>query len=507
MMKRLDLIDAEASAESIVPRATAPSGPADRALIVDLDGTLIHGDTLAESAVGLMRTAPEGLLPAAGAALKGRAALKRALAERYVPQIGTILNHEVLDFVRAEAEHRHVVLATAADAAVARAVADELGVFDAVIASTGSLNLKGRNKLEAVRAHLAAQGLSPEFDYIGDSPADRPMWQAAGRALVVAPSPAAARRLAGDVPVAHHFEARARTGAEGARAYLRAMRPHQWVKNSLVFLPLVLSHQLGDPALIAAAVLAFCAFSLVASATYIWNDTLDLAQDRRHPTKRARPLASGSIPVFRAVALSFGLLGLGLGGSLLLLPLWSTAMLCGYVAVTLTYSFVLKRKLLVDVITLASLYGYRIVVGAVATGIMVSDWLIAFCVFFFFGLALVKRYAEIDTKTPSADGRISGRGYYAEDGEMVGAIGVGSSLVSVLVLALYATSPDVSTLYASPIALWGVCLVVLYWVARVWMLARRRQMADDPVVFALRDRISWGCAAATAACVLLAGPL
>ncbi len=458
-----------------------------RPLYVDLDGTLIEGDTLWESAAAL---AGRNIFSFAAASLRlsgGRASFKSAIAERIELHADDLkYNDAVLAFIEGEAAYRPVVLATAAHEKIAAGVAEKFPFFADCLSTTADDNMKGARKLDAIRTHAAQKGWGAAFDYIGDSRADAPLFNAADNAYVVAPSAERAQNIAGGkTPSAHFASLNAST-----RDYIKAMRVHQWVKNLLIFLPLILAHKVFDTQAATAAIVTFMAFSLCASATYILNDLVDIRADRRHPTKRERPFASGRLKIPEGLAFAAFLFAVSFALAASIDFVVVGGLLIGYIIATLSYSLVLKEKLLVDVIMLALLYGYRIIVGGVATGTPVSDWLIAFSIFFFLGLAFVKRYSEISTKTPGPDGKISGRGYYPEDREIVGVLGVSTSLISLLVFSFYTTSPEVVALYSRPQLLWLVCIGMLYWVSRVWVLAHRGHMPDDPIVFAIKDRNS-----------------
>jgi 4-hydroxybenzoate polyprenyltransferase len=281
-------------------------------------------------------------------------------------------------------------------------------------------------------------------------------------------------------------------------AVLRAVRLHQWSKNVLVFLPLLAAHRVWDGTAWARAGLAFLAFSLVASSVYVLNDALDVASDRRHALKRTRPFAAGALPLSAAFVLVPGLLAGG-GAVALLLPPGFAAALAGYWVTTCAYSLALRRVAILDVMALAGLYTARIYAGAFAVGVPVSEWLASFSFFFFLSLAIVKRASEIgkDTEAPS------GRGYRPGDHLVVSAMGVTSGNVSVLVLALYVNSPEVRHLYSHPARLWGLCVLAAYWISRVWLLAWRGDVHDDPVVFAVRDPVTWAVAALGGAVIWL----
>lgn len=463
------------------------TGMSSSALVVDLDDTLIHGDTLWESLAALASTNIFAALLTCLSLFRGRAAFKEAIAKRVSTNLSDVkVNQPLLSFLQEEAQHRPVVLATAANKNIAKNIADELGVFSDVIGSDPDNNMKGARKLVAIKDLLNSKGLT-HFDYIGDSKADRAIWSEADHVYVVAPTPQAAQKAAGEHKVDQYFEAPHAKPSD----ILRAMRPHQWAKNVLIILPLFLSHQFLDISKITTALTAFFAFSFCASATYIWNDILDIRSDRVHPRKKNRPFAAGLISIPHGLAISFLLLAISFGVTALTLPPVVLLLLAGYIGITLTYSLYFKEKLLVDAMTLGLLYSYRIVIGAAAASIVLSDWLIAFSTFFFFGLALVKRYTEVASKTVSStSGKIAGRGYYAGDREVIGVLGVASSFISILIMALYIRSPEIIELYTRPQILWVVCVVLMYWLSRIWVLAHRSHMPDDPIVFALKDKNS-----------------
>ncbi len=287
-------------------------------------------------------------------------------------------------------------------------------------------------------------------------------------------------------PVAEAAHAPAMGGSSAARALVRTLRLHQWSKNLLVLLPIAAAHHLWDRQALLRVALAFLSFGLVASGLYVLNDILDVESDRRHPRKRARPFASGALPLRAGFVLVPALLAAGAGGALLLPPLFG-AVLAGYAVTTTVYSFVLKRAVVLDVVSLAVLYAARIYAGALAADVPVSEWLASFSFFFFLSLAAVKRTSEMGTATELAPGR----GYRAADRVPMSAMGMAAGYVSVLVLALYVTSPGVLRLYSHPGWLWGLCVLVTYWISRVWLLAWRGEVHDDPVVFALSDRATW----------------
>ncbi|WP_333826924.1 UbiA family prenyltransferase [Pararhodobacter sp.] len=463
-------------------------------LVVDLDGTLIRSDMLLESFwSGFARDWRTPLRAVAGLT-QGRAALKARLAACGAPDPATLpYNPAVLAQIRDwRAAGGRVALVTAADQRLAQSVADHLGLFDAVHGSDGTTNLKGPAKAAFLRDTFGAGG----FAYIGDHSADLPVWEIAHTALTVGASPALRAQVDALRPGATHLA----PPANGMPAALRAMRPHQWLKNLLVFLPMIAGHVFTLQT-IAQGVLAFIAFGLVASSVYLLNDLLDLSADRAHPRKRARPLASGALPLIRGMAMVPVLLVCGMALALFLGPMF-LLVLTGYYALTVAYSLWLKRKILVDICVLATLYTLRVIAGGVATDIPLSVWLLAFAAFFFLSLAAVKRQAELVDAAERGVTNASGRGYQVSDLPFVSQIAVSSGFVAVLVMMLYLNAPEVLARYSSPWLLWGACLVLLYWVARMVLLAHRGQMDDDPVVYATRDPVSRVAIALMAALVI-----
>ncbi len=455
-------------------------------LFVDLDGTLVATDLLHESFLAAFRRSPWVALQSVGWLLRGRACLKEELASRGVVDVASLPYREpVLEFLREErARGRRIVLATASWRGLADEVARHLGLFDAVLATSREGNLKGADKARRLREHCGAE----PFDYVGDSRADLHVWRAARHAYVVG---GMVGRMPGDIAVTRAFASPPNGLAPAA---WRALRPHQWAKNLLLFLPLVAAHRLVDPAALASAAIAFVAFCLVASSAYLLNDMTDLQADRAHPRKRARPIASGALSIPAAAALCAVCLA---AGALLStqLPLGFAAALAAYFVITLAYSLALKRMAVVDVVALAGLYTTRVVAGAFAVAVDLSFWLLAFAMFLFFSLALVKRYAELVGAHAQSEA-LPGRGYVAADRAAVLAMGTASAMMSTLVLALYMNGDTVRTLYSRPEALWLLCPLLVFWTCRLWLLAARGQMDDDPVLFAMRDPASYFTAAA-----------
>jgi len=421
---------------------------------------------------------------AASALLKGPLALKERLAAMAELDPARLpYNDEVLEVIRGwKARGGRVALVTASVQRTADAVAGHLGLFDEAYGSREGVNLKGANKARFLQSKFANG-----YTYIGDAAADIPAWEHAARAVTVNANKAFRARVDALGKETAHLEA----GSARARDYLRVMRPHQWLKNLLVFAPMFAAHQLTLSNFLH-SLLAFVAFNLVASSTYVLNDLLDLAADRAHPRKRNRPFASGAVRVSHGTWMA-PVLGI-LGGVVALLSGPAlVGMLAAYVAATTLYSFWLKRIVAIDVCVLAVLYTMRIFAGTIATGIPASVWLLAFSTFFFFALAGVKRQAELVDGIASGTVKARGRGYHVDDLTIVSNLAVSSGLVSVLVLALYANSEPVQQLYRTPEVLWGIMPVLLFWHSRIAILTNRGQMHDDPLVFAARDPVSHCC--------------
>lgn len=466
-------------------------------LCVDLDGTFVRSDTLYESLLLLVRQNPSSLLRLPFWLLRGRAALKQEIARRVLPDASLLpLNGDLLVWLRGQKKQgRELVLATGADARVAEAVAAEHGLFDRVLASGDGINLTGERKRERLVELYGENG----YDYAGNDRSDLPVWRSARAAIVVSRDPALLAQAHSGAAVGQIF----RPPAAGLMEWLKALRVHQWVKNLLIFLPLLLAHQITRLPLLNEALIAFLAFSLCASSVYLLNDLLDLEADRQHPRKRERPFASGRIDLRHGFAVSLLLLAASFAVAWQL-PLRFVAVLGAYYLCTLVYSVHLKRLALVDVLMLAALYTLRIVAGAAATGILPSFWLLAFGMSVFLSLGIIKRYTELMHVKHRGGTQAAARGYLADDLPLLRNLGVGAAYGAVLVLALYVNSPQSQALYPKPYWLWLLCPLLLYWISRCWMLTHRGLMHDDPIVFALRDRTSLTVAALMIGAVLMA---
>jgi 4-hydroxybenzoate polyprenyltransferase len=448
-------------------------------LVVDLDGTLTPTDTLVESALLLARQSPLTLVKLPFWLLRGRESMKSEIARRVTINPDELpYREDLLDYLRQErSKGRELVLATAAHRSIAEGVAGHLGLFDRVLATDETRNLKGANKLAAIREEVGT-----EFAYAGDSAADLPVWEGAQAAVLVGASNAVARTVRARHPVEREFA----QPAPGLAVWRKALRMHQWAKNLLLFVPLLTAFSFlpGDLARMA---LAFLCFSLAASATYIANDLWDLGNDRKHPRKRLRPFASGALPITAGVAAAVLLLGTSFALAFLVKPAFA-AMLLAYVVLTTAYSWSLKERVLVDVLVLSLLYTMRIVTGSVAVGIHTSSWLLAFSLFLFLSLALVKRCSELQLLQARGQASAHGRDYRVADLVVLWPMGLASALCAVVVLGLFINAPETQERYASPALLWGLVALMIYWLGRLWIKTARGEMDDDPVLYALKDR-------------------
>lgn len=452
-------------------------------LVVDLDGTLLRSDMLHESFWEVIGREPRSLLPVLGSLLAGRAALKACLAERSRILPAT-LPYDARVIARLEAWRAaggRTALVTATDARLAERIADHLGLFDEVHGTDGATNLKGAAKARFLAERYGRAG----HVYMGDSAADLPVWAGAAGAISVNASAGVRARLEAQAK-GGEVEHLARDPGRGA-AILRALRPHQWAKNALVFVPMI-ADLAFDLRVLLAALVAFVALSLTASAGYVLNDLLDLADDRSHPRKRMRPFASGALPASLGSFLFPALLLAGLAVAAV-----QSVLLLGVVALyfiaTMAYSVRLKRHSIVDICMLATLFTLRIVAGGVAIGVDLSVWLLAVSMFLFFSLAAIKRLAEL-TDLQAAGRAVSRRGYRVEDRSLLSQMAVASGYLAVLVLALYIDEPVVQEKFGAPWMLWGVCPLLLFWISRMVLVAARGEMHDDPLVWALETRTS-----------------
>jgi 4-hydroxybenzoate polyprenyltransferase len=451
-------------------------------LCVDLDGTLTHTDLLIESLLVLIKQNPLFVLYCIAWLMRGKGYLKAQVAARVAIDVSLLpYNARFVDFLKKEqSSGRDLYLCTAGDQRFAEQIASHFGFFKGVMASNELRNLSGSTKAGALSAEFGVQG----FDYCGNARADVPVWKQARKAIVVGSKnmEAAAQKVNKTTVFFEHERSL-------FRLVLKEMRVYQWVKNLLIFVPLLASHRFTNVNTLIVEGIAFFSFSFCASSVYLLNDMMDLDADRRHASKRNRPFASGQLPLTFGMLLAVALLAAAAGLAFLLPPLFQLV-LAGYFVTTIAYSFALKRMMLVDVFTLAALYTTRIMAGGAAGNIRLSDWLVMFSILIFLSLAMVKRCTELDALLRDGKASAAGRGYVTQDLGILQSFGIASGYVAVLVLALYLNSSDVHALYRHPQALWFLFGLLLYWISRMWMLAFRGQMHDDPIVFAIKNRLS-----------------
>ncbi|HAM51773.1 MAG TPA: UbiA family prenyltransferase [Nitrospiraceae bacterium] len=452
-------------------------------LVVDLDGTLVNTDLSAESFWALIARNALCIFAVLFWLCKGRAHLKRQISQRATVDVRRLpYHHEFLDYLKEQhSRGRRIVLATANDEQIAHQVADYLQLFDMILASNGTINLSGRHK----RDRLVAEFGEKHFDYAGDSKSDLAVWYSSHRAILVNPTSRLSRKAARVAEIERVFKRR----ETWLKPYVQALRFHQWIKNLLVFVPLVLAHRFLELDLLANGFLAFLAFGLCASSVYLINDMVDLPADRCHPQKRLRPFAAGKLSLLWGLGSSPLLLTLSFCVCLAL-PTVFLGMLAIYYGLNLAYSLYLKKIVMLDVVLLAGLHTMRIMAGSASVAIWPSPWLLAFSTFLFLSLALVKRYGELVIMSAHGGETVRVRGYQGIDKELLASMGCGSGYVAVLVLAIYMASGSAELLYSRPQFLWLLCPLLLYWISYVWLIAHRGGMHDDPLTFTVRDRSS-----------------
>jgi 4-hydroxybenzoate polyprenyltransferase/phosphoserine phosphatase len=457
-------------------------------IAVDLDGTLIRTDMLVESVSQFLINNPFQFLKLFMWLLRGKAILKAELAKSVMLDPSVLpYNADLLIWLHAEKQSgRRLVLATASHRLLAEQVAQHLHLFDEVLATEGNTNLKSTAKAHALIDRFGEGG----FDYVGNDWPDLQVWAKAHTVHVVDAPASLLSRAKSQGNVGQVFNS---DMSSKLVAMLKAMRLHQWLKNLLVFVPLMAAHQYADASRDMLALMAFVIFSLTASSVYLLNDLVDVQDDRHHARKRHRPFASGALGLIMGWAAWPALLLVAVVLSALLMPVLFSVTLGIYFVLTVAYSLQLKQLAVVDVLTLAALYTLRIIAGAAAIDVAVSFWLLLFSMFIFLSLALIKRFSELKVaRNAGKNGALRGRGYQSDDLELVSSLGGSSGFIAVLVFALYIQDSQAAHLNAMPQLIWLACPVMLFWISRAWLIAHRGQMHDDPIVFALKDKISWG---------------
>lgn len=448
---------------------------------VDLDGTLSKTDTLIESLFIYIKKNPINLLKCIGWLFLGKAKFKSRVSA--YSELRTDLlpyRHELLTFINSQYPHAKRYLCTAANVSIAESVASHLGGFDGVIASSDSHNLKGKNKAGALVSQFGENG----FVYAGNETSDLDVWRHAAGAIIVSNNQRLIEKAGRLTTIIKTFDAEKR----GLKKYLYAIRLHQWVKNILMFLPMLLAHKFLDFQNYINISMGFVAFGLVASSTYLINDLMDLDADRMHERKRNRPFAAGELSIATGMFLSPLLMAMGLLLAYIISMEFFMFILL-YLAITLVYSYMAKMVAIIDILMLAILYTIRLMAGAVVISEPITFWLLAYSMFIFFSLANVKRYTEIIKLDKKQS--ISGRGYSSEDASFIKILGISSGLMSVLIFALYINDPGILSKYSDPIWLWMITPLLLYWITRIWHLTYHGRMDYDPVVFALKDHVSY----------------
>ncbi|KYG64753.1 hypothetical protein AZI86_11135 [Bdellovibrio bacteriovorus] len=451
----------------------------------DLDNCLIKTDLLYEQWLVLLKSKPWFWVLSFFWLMKGKAFFKHNLATHTKLQPDSLpYRFEVIDLLKRRASAGDVlILASASPEPWVHSVASYLGLFRSTIGSTSSDNRKGSSKLRAIQD--LSQGV--EFSYIADAPVDLEIWKESQEIVAVNASPSLKNKI-------HTLNKPTQFIEDGNKSLLtlivKQLRPHQWIKNVLVFLPALAGHRFQSLDVLTNGFLAFFGFSLTASFVYILNDLLDLSSDRNHHSKKNRPFASGNLPLIYGFAQLPLLLAVSLGIGLLLPPPYLGWILT-YLILNLAYSLYLKQSVVVDIIILSLMYTLRIFAGSAATDVPVSEWLLSFSTLFFFSLACIKRYTEIIRSKNKIT--LDGRGYRQVDHPMVQNLGVGAGLLSILIVLMYLQSEDVRRLYTQPQNLWFATPVLLFWISRIWILTNRDEIHDDPVVFAVKDKISWVC--------------
>ncbi len=477
--------------------ARAVGGPIP--LCIDLDGTFIRSDLLLEGVLRLIRYRPLLALRLPFWLLDGKANLKSRVAGALPESIAPPpVNAELAAWMGEEqAGGRPVLLVTASHSEALGSVRG-LFPFDEIIASDHFTNLKGETKAALLVERFGERG----FDYAGDSSADHAVWRRARKAVLVFHSRSRMERLGRKYDVARTFC----TNSTGWRDWVKALRIHQWAKNLLIALPFLAGHHYHTLWQLAGLAASFLAMSLCASGTYLWNDLLDLEYDRAHPRKRQRLAASGRTSIQRIGIASVVMVASGLIGGFVIAPAFGLLLL-GYIAATLSYSLYFKRIAIADIFMLAFLYLSRVIGGIVISEAVISFWLFAFTFLLFLSLAAAKRHVELAAKSGDDNTSLHGRGYRSADLPAVSALGIASGVASCIVLGLYSNSSQVTALYHRPEWIWGICVIALYWISRIWLVTHRGEMHEDPVVFALKDRGTWLLGLLSLLCAILAQPI
>jgi 4-hydroxybenzoate polyprenyltransferase len=454
-------------------------------LCVDLDGTLIPTDCLSESIVELLRNNFFMIFLLPFWLIKGKAFFKEKIVSRIIPKPDELpYNEDIIEYLKLQKEEgRELILVTASHQRIAVRIGEYLNIFDELIGSDLDRRTKGKSKQKYLVDRFGEMG----FDYAGDSKADLHVWKSARKAIIVHPKDNTLEKANKIVEIEKIFYKE----KNSLMTYLKQIRVYQWIKNILIFLPLLMAHKLSEPMLFIDAIIAFLAFSFTASFVYILNDLVDLPSDRKHPRKKNRPLASGRIPILYGAIIAPFLLAIGIILSIFFLSAEFLYILIAYLVITSLYSFVLKKIYILDIIVLSILYTIRLIAGALAVDVPLSQWLMEFSVFFFLSLAINKRFTELYVMQQKNKENAAGRGYTVSDIDLMRVIGPVSGYISVLVFVLYLHSDEVVVLYKNAHILWLVAVCLLYWITRIWFITTRGKMHDDPIIFTGKDPVSY----------------
>lgn len=454
-----------------------------RPLVVDLDGTLIHTDLLFEALLLLIKKNPFYIFVCLSWIFKGRAYLKnKVFSKVQIPCELLPFNHQLLEFLYSEhANGRKIVLATASPTIAAKEVQKIHPIFYEVFGTENELNLKGNNK----RILLNRTYGERNYDYIGNSESDLKIFESAKFSYLVNPTKLLEKKARKISNLKNVWKSK-----KAHWGILKSLRVYQWVKNLLLFVPLITSHTFTSLEQFSNALIGFITFGLIASAGYIVNDLFDLNADRAHPRKCKRPFASGEVSIPVAFIIFAVLLLLGFYAASTLGQHFFSIVLV-YLTTSISYSFYLKKIALYDVFILALLYSVRIFAGAIAIKVELSFWLIAFSTFIFLSLAFIKRFSELIQISTEQNLSKRGRQYFKGDLVLLQTMGVASGFLSVVVFSLYINSSEVVKLYAQPKLLWAISLVFLFWISRIWLLTIRGEVDEDPIVFAIKDKTSY----------------
>jgi len=451
-------------------------------LCVDLDGTLIRCDSLFETFLKALKSTPVKAITSLRHLVQGKAAVKAALTQLVDIDVTSLpYNKKVLSYIESQHPDTEVVLVTGANQRIAERVADHLGVFDSVLASSSTINLTGATKKKVLEDKYG----KGQFDYIGNEVADIPVWSSSHQAIVVTSNERFTKSVVNEFPRAKLLV----DNAPSIFTWLKFARTHQWAKNLLIFIPLILDHRFFELNNLLTVVLSFLAFSLLASTTYMANDMLDLESDRQNSTKSKRALAAGLLQIEHVLLVMFGC-SVMVFLLCLFLPGVFTLLLLAYLVLTVLYSFSLKKMMMMDVCVLALLHTMRLIGGTLTIQAQWSFWLLAFSMFFFLSLAIAKRVSELENVKKENKQNPASRGYRTTDIPVLNSTGIAAGYISVLVIALYINSEKVAQIYAYPEILWCICPPLLYWIGRLWLITSRGEMHEDPIIFALKDLTS-----------------